>query len=111
MISDTEALEQASARLQIIADESHSGYRFVKLVPPTQFIAILPLMYTAAIIRGRIADIMTSYDDRWCFHGLDAAKAALDAWDGNGEPVGWHRHPSTGRRRPDGDPAREYIAL
>jgi hypothetical protein len=25
------------------------------------------------------------------------------------EPVGWFRDPLTGRRRPDGDPDKEYI--
>jgi hypothetical protein len=38
-----------------------------------------------------------------------AAVLAAHEWDGTGEPVGWMRHPQTGRRRPDGDPAREYI--
>lgn len=26
-----------------------------------------------------------------------------------GEPHGWMRHPSSGRRRPNGDPALEYV--
>jgi len=25
------------------------------------------------------------------------------------EPTGWYRHPRTGRRRPGGDPEREYV--
>lgn len=25
------------------------------------------------------------------------------------EPAGWFRHVGTGRRRPDGDPTKEYI--
>jgi hypothetical protein len=33
----------------------------------------------------------------------------MNAWDGVGEPAGWFREPATGRRRPDGDPAREYV--
>lgn len=37
-----------------------------------------------------------------------AWRAAL-GWDGEGEPEGWWRHPQSGRRRHDGDPAREYI--
>lgn len=37
------------------------------------------------------------------------ARAALDRWDGRGEPQGWHRHPASGRRRPDGDPAQEHV--
>ena len=39
---------------------------------------------------------------------LGAILAATE-WDGDGEPMGWHRHPSTGRRRPEGDPEMEYV--
>jgi len=34
----------------------------------------------------------------------------MEAWDGQGEPEGWFRNPSTARRRVDGDPKKEYIA-
>lgn len=34
--------------------------------------------------------------------------AAMQAWDGS-EPEGWIRHLASGRRRPGGDPAQEYI--
>jgi hypothetical protein len=51
------------------------------------------------------------YGDRWCFCDYATAKRALMAWSGEDdtEPEGWHRHPSTGRRRPNGDKAQEYI--
>ena len=39
------------------------------------------------------------------------AVATLETWDGVGEPTGWMRHPTTGRRRPDGDPSKEYVYL
>lgn len=64
---------------------------------------IAPLMFTAAILYG-LSDF--SYEDRWCYKSVEAAKEALDAWDGTGEPEGWHRHPMTGRRRENGV---EYI--
>lgn len=31
-------------------------------------------------------------------------------FDGVTEPAGWHSHPGTRRRRPNGNPALEYIA-
>jgi hypothetical protein len=36
---------------------------------------------------------------------------ALNEWNPltEKEPKGWFRHPRTGRRRPGGDPAKEYI--
>lgn len=33
----------------------------------------------------------------------------LNEWNGEGEPEGWYRHRKTGRRRPGGDPEKEYI--
>lgn len=39
-----------------------------------------------------------------------AAVAALEDWDGTGEPTGWIREPNTGRRRPDATPTSEYVA-
>lgn len=65
---------------------------------PGHYACIMPLMYTHAIITGRMGD-QDSYDDRWCFHTYELALAALNAWTGVGEPEGWHRHPATGRRR------------
>lgn len=49
------------------------------------------------------------YEDRYCYQTLAGAIEAMEQWDGSGDPVGWHRHPGTGRRRPDGDASREYI--
>jgi len=44
---------------------------------------------------------------------LSAAVAAIQHWiehfDEMEEPTGWFRDPRTGRRRPDGDPDKEYI--
>jgi hypothetical protein len=39
-----------------------------------------------------------------------AAVTAAVQWSGHGDaPVGWYRHPQSGRRREDGDPARETV--
>lgn len=53
------------------------------------------------------------FDDGWCYQAAqrDAAWRAALGWDGEGEPEGWYRHPETGRRRPGGDAAQEYINL
>ncbi|MEW6306768.1 MAG: hypothetical protein AB1705_25150 [Verrucomicrobiota bacterium] len=47
--------------------------------------------------------------DCWCYETLQDAVIALNRWDLRGEPAGWIRHPASGRRRPDGDPAKEYV--
>ena len=84
------------------------GYQSPRLIGEGRYAAILPFMYTHAIIVGKVGD-RYGYDDRWCFHGPEKARSALEAWDGVGEPEGWHRHPATGRRRPEGIADLEYI--
>ena len=84
------------------------GYLDIRLINQETYIAIIKFMFTAAIIRGRVGN-HGDYDDRWCYHNVEAARSAIAQWDGIGEPKGWHRHPMTGRRRPDGDESQEYI--
>jgi hypothetical protein len=49
------------------------------------------------------------FEDMWCYPTVAAALVALANWDGTGEPDGWHRHPTSGRRRPECDAAKEYV--
>lgn len=56
---------------------------------------------------GRLGDC--GYDDGWCFHDHDAAWRAALGWNGHGDPEGWYRHLRSGRRRPDGTEASEYV--
>jgi hypothetical protein len=72
------------------------------------YAAIKPLLFHWTMIVGQVGDYLT-YDDRWCYADANAAKRGLRDWSGEGDPDGWHRHPRTGRRRPDGDPKREYV--
>jgi hypothetical protein len=75
-----------------------------------QWWAIYPLMYSVAIIKGRIYDRI-GIDGRWCYETMDQAVLALAAWlasGGEGEPQGWHRDPMSGRRRWGGEARLEY---
>lgn len=81
--------------LQWLVDEC--GYRDPKEIGGGRYAAIYRKAFTVAIIVGRIGDTM-SHDDNWCYRDYPSAKLALDAWDGNGDPKGWHRHPASGRR-------------
>lgn len=56
-----------------------------------RYAAISPKMFTHAIVVAPMHD-RYSIHDNYCYHGYAKAKAALDAWDGTGEPTGWHRH-------------------
>ncbi len=84
------------------------GYLSPRLLPCGRAACIMPLLFTAAIVTIDLAHL-GEYADRWCYLSKEAEQAALDAWDGRGEPQGWHRHPRTGRRRTGSDPLAEYI--
>ena len=84
------------------------GLKHVRWFEHGRYAAVRPLLFTHAIIAGRL-DSEMSIENQWCFHTHEAARDALAAWDGSGEPEGWHRHPDTGRRRPGGDAQREEI--
>jgi hypothetical protein len=84
------------------------GMKDGKIIPNGCYAAIRRLMFTHAIVVGRIGDF-TSLIDRWCYKDYDSAKTALEAWDGNGEPTGWHRHPATGRRVAQKDGERDDV--
>jgi len=81
-----------------------------KLIGDGIYAAIKPLMYHWTMVVGLVGDRM-SYEDRWCFETRQMAEQGLREWSGEGEPVGWHRNPRTGRRRPGGNPAKEYVAF
>lgn len=75
------------------------------------YVMIRPLLFHWMMVRGDFEDLI-GYFDRWCYADETGARAALNAFpeqpEPSYEPVGWHRHPLSGRRRPDGDPSREY---
>lgn len=82
------------------------GYTDIRFLDETVYICLSPFIFTWAIIIGQIGDT-TGYADLWCYHNYADAKSAIDSWNGEGEPQGWHRNPRTGRRRtPDG---AEYV--
>lgn len=85
------ALEQKYAQAICAENEHLDG----QIKGEAGIVAIAPLMFTHAIISGVNR---FGYEGRWCYKNYAKAKAALDAWDGTGDPLGWHRHPGTGRR-------------
>lgn len=102
------------ARERLTAERGHqiaqaNGYHFYTVLPGGRDAAIAKYVFTYAII----SDLTEShFGDRWCYQTLGEAILALGEWmerDGEGEPRNWHRHPDTGRRRPDGDASKEYV--
>jgi hypothetical protein len=53
------------------------------------------------------------YADFYCYDSVERARDSMFAFDPakEPEPTGWHRHASTGRRRPDGDESKQYINM
>jgi|SRR5215510_2710551 len=73
----------------------------VRWLDEDRWVAIVPFIYTDAILVGP-RGVTMYYEDRWCYHTAQAAVLAAEAWcrgGGVGEPLGWHRHPGTDRRR------------
>lgn len=88
----------------LMAFLEREGYEDAKELPDGRIAACYRFIFTSAIVVGLDE---AGYSDRYCYHTMADARQALDEWDGTGEPEGWHRHTSTGRRRePDG---REWI--
>lgn len=79
-------------------------------LPDGQQISVVQMIFSRRICIGG----PYCYDDGWCYPndlGLLFVVAAAEEWDGEGDPPdGWIKQVSTGRRRPDGDPAREFVA-
>lgn len=74
------------------------------------YLLVKRLLFHWTLIRGDPLDPV-SYLDRWCYTDREGARAALrgfpEAPAEGYEPSGWHRHPATGRRRPEGRPDLE----
>lgn len=86
-----------------------AGTLYYRELPDGSDLCVYPLSVgwgQLALTRAGRSGICESY----YYLSRDAAIAAASTWDGQGDaPVGWFRHPQSGRRRKDGDPAQEYI--
>ena len=95
-----------------LASEAGGHCHLVFDIGAGRYCAVKPLLFHWTMIIGTIGD-QDGFDDRYCYADKTAAVAGLSEWarrSFEGEPIGWHRHPSTGRRRPEGNAAQEYIA-
>lgn len=92
----------------LVWDDHAQGWR-VGVMPAGRIIWIVPMLYSVAIVIGPAG--APGYDDRWDYPDLDAAVRSAVEWDPavDKEPMGWIRHPRSGRRRENGDPATEVI--
>lgn len=76
------------------------GYSHLRIVGD-DVQCISQFLYTSGIL-CRVT--LQGYGPRYCYHSMTDAVAAFEAWDGVGEPEGWHRATAPGkptRRRED----------
>ncbi len=87
------------------------GYVNWRIFDDGTIYAVMPML----LGNGRIVVDVDAYGsaDFYCYDGVLTAIEALWAWnpDFQDEPSGWKRHYATGRRRPGGDPAKEFISM
>lgn len=85
------------------------GYSYARVFADGQVWAVAPF----SISNGRLFIDLNDcgYDDFYCFSSYDAALKALIDFDPEtmDEPIGWHRHGKSHRRRENGDPSKETI--
>lgn len=89
--------------------DGNEGASCIADLPDGRRAFVYPQIFTGKLAVGE--PDAPCFDDSWCYNSVREAERALEAWDGQGEPSGWHRHHKSGRRRPDGDPEQEYINL
>jgi hypothetical protein len=108
---DIPAEELASAqRVGLMARHNGSEYLSVRLLPTGRAVFLRPWSYGGLVLN--IGSLGVSwFDDEWNFQAEQhrAAWRAALGWNGEGDPEGWYRHPASGRRRPEGDPTKEFV--
>jgi hypothetical protein len=89
----------------ILPPEIAAYYTKLKVLPDGRVCGVHRLLYHWTM---HVAIDWVGYRERYCYATREGAEAALDTWDGRGDPEGWHRHPETGRRR-DPKTGKEWI--
>ena len=85
----------------------------MRILDDDSYIMIHRLLFHCTMLRGDLDDTV-GYWDRWCYSDEAGARSALAEFPCDPpvgyEPKGWHRHPASTRRRPDGDATLEFNA-
>lgn len=82
---------------------------YARELPDGRLVAVCHMAFTFRLVVGDTV----GYSQGWDYPSRGLAVCAAVCYDGTGAPLdGWVRHMRAGqpdRRRPDGDPAREYV--
>ena len=102
---------EPKALLWLGAMAKANGYLAPTPVPGDRYAVVSQFAFTVGVLVGDLFDDY-GYNDRYCYETLSVALRALVEWRNRGfegEPIGWHRETRTARRRPGGDPTKEYV--
>lgn len=90
---------------------TREGAVYQRLTSDGREICVYPQIFNTKLIIGKPG--LDWYDSNWCYETPGQAIMAAEEWEPEKEadPEGWFRHPPTGRRRPNGDPEKEYVAF
>jgi len=89
-----------------LPEEVTKHYRQFWILPDGRLCGLLRLLHHWTV---HLDLDYVGYADRYCFMTPELAIEAMSLWDGRGDPINWHKHPSTGRVRPDRTAASEYV--
>lgn len=87
-----------------LSEEVKTYYVAMRQLPDGRWLGVHRLMFHWTL---HVDVSEMGYEDRYCYDHLLVAIEAMNAWDGTGDPIGWKKHPSTGRTRIEADPAKE----
>lgn len=88
----------------------HEGALYCRTLADGRFISVQPMGCGLSYLYLSPAAVAPWYDRTFCYRDRRRCILAAMLWDGDDDPmVGWDREIQTGRRRPDGDPSREYV--
>lgn len=90
--------------------QCHEGALYVRTLCDGRFISVQPQGAGKGYLHLSPAAVAPWYDCTYVYADRRRAVLAAMLWDGNNDPpIGWERHVQSGRRRPGGDPAKEYV--
>ncbi len=84
-----------------------NGYTDYAELPGGLYAFVCKMLFNWRMVIGTL----DSPCDAYCYDSREQVVASLSAWDAavESEPIGWKKHPTTGRYREGGDPAKEFV--
>lgn len=69
----------------LLSELTEYGYTDLRVLPSGEIAGCLEYLFTSGLVVGMTG---AGYRTRYCFEHTEDAKAALEGWDGSGDPSG-----------------------